>query len=235
MNFQKFVEFDKRMKGVSLILGKIFSIIGMISFIFAIFTGNLSQLAGAILDGASKAVTLTIALVGVMGLWSGVMRVLEDIGVCRAVAKIIAPLLKFIFPDSYKKGIATEEMAANISANMLGLGNAATPMGIKAMEAMSRAEGGSDTASNDMVTFVVMNTCAVSLMPTTLIALRRAAGSANPFEILIPVWICSIVCTAVAVFFAKSFAVFTRSGKKAQKPHDSLKTAKTKPKTGTEG
>lgn len=201
---------------VSAILGKIFSIISIISLLFAIFTGNLSQLAGAILDGASKAVTLTIALVGVMGLWSGVMRVLEDIGVCRMIAKIISPILKFIFPETCRKGIATEEVAANISANMLGLGNAATPMGIKAMQEMSKANGESDTASNDMITFVVMNTCAISLMPTTLIALRRAAGSANPFEILIPVWICSSVCTVVAIFFAKAFAVFSRGGTKAK-------------------
>ena len=129
-----FVEIYKILRAVIAILGKIFSIISIISLLFAIFTGNLSQLAGAILDGASKAVTLTIALVGVMGLWSGVMRVLEDIGVCRMIAKIISPILKFIFPETCRKGIATEEVAANISANMLGLGNAATPMGIKAMK-----------------------------------------------------------------------------------------------------
>ena len=213
-----FVEIYKILRAVIAILGKIFSIISIISLLFAIFTGNLSQLAGAILDGASKAVTLTIALVGVMGLWSGVMRVLEDIGVCRMIAKIISPILKFIFPETCRKGIATEEVAANISANMLGLGNAATPMGIKAMQEMSKANGGSDTASNDMITFVVMNTCAISLMPTTLIALRRAAGSENPFEILIPVWICSAVCTVVAVFSAKAFAVFSRGGTKAKAP-----------------
>lgn len=189
--------------------------------LFAIFTGNLSQLAGAILDGASKAVTLTLALVGVMGLWSGVMRVLEDIGVCRMIAKLISPILKFIFPESCKKGIATEEIAANISANMLGLGNAATPMGIKAMKEMSKANGESDTASNDMITFVVMNTCAVSLMPTTLIALRRAAGSENPFEILIPVWICSFVCEIAAIFFAKAFSVFSRA--QTKKEHSSVR------------
>ena len=94
------------------ILGKIFSIISIISLIFAIFTGNLSQLAGAMLDGASKAVTLTLALVGTMGFWSGVMCVLQDIGVCRLLAKAIAPILKFIFPESCKKGIATDEIAA---------------------------------------------------------------------------------------------------------------------------
>ena len=194
------------------ILGKIFSIISIISLIFAIFTGNLSQLAGAMLDGASKAVTLTLALVGTMGFWSGVMCVLQDIGVCRLLAKVIAPILKFIFPENCKKGIATDEIAANISANMLGLGNAATPIDIQAMKALSKANGDDGTASDDMITFVVMNTCAVSLMPTTLIALRRAAGSANPFSILIPVWICSVVCAAVAVFFAKAFALFSHAG-----------------------
>lgn len=199
------------------ILGKIFSIISIISLLFAIFTGNLSQLASAMLDGASKAVTLTLALIGIMGFWSGIMRVLQDIGVCRLLAKVIAPLLKWIFPESSKKGIATDEIAANISANMLGLGNAATPMGLKAMKALSMANADSDIASDDMITFVVMNTCAVSLMPTTLIALRRAAGSENPFAILIPVWICSFVCACVAIFFAKAFALFSRTSKKAEK------------------
>ena len=214
------------------ILCKIFSIISLISLIFALFTGNLSNLAGAILDGSSKAVTLTIGLIGVMGLWSGVMRVLDDIGVCRIIAKLISPILKLVFPTSFKKGIAIHEIASNISANMLGLGNAATPMGIKAMEAMRDANGNSDTASDDMVTFVVMNTCALSLMPTTLIALRRAAGSENPFSILIPVWICSGVCTVVAVIFAKTFAVFSR-GRRTEKRSVENKTTVTAPSMQT--
>ncbi len=216
------------------ILGKIFSIISIISLIFAIFTGNLSQLAGAMLDGASKAVTLTLALVGTMGFWSGVMCVLQDIGVCRLLAKVIAPILKFIFPENCKKGIATDEIAANISANMLGLGNAATPIGIQAMKALSKANGDDGTASDDMITFVVMNTCAVSLMPTTLIALRRAAGSANPFSILIPVWICSVVCAAVAVFFAKAFALFSHAGYKMKNARDSAPPKTRESKAGTE-
>lgn len=206
------------LKGVSNILGKIFAIISSISLFFAILTGNLTELAGSILDGASKAVTLTIALIGIMGLWNGVMRVLDDIGVCRIIAKLISPLLRIVFPSSYKKGVAMNEIATNISANLLGLGNAATPIGIKAMEALSEANDGSDTASDDMVTFVVMNTCAISFMPTTLIALRRAAGSENPFSILVPVWICSTVCMTIAILFAKMFSVFSRP--KKEKRHE---------------
>ena len=164
------------------ILGKIFSIISIISLLFAIFTGNLSQLASAMLDGASKAVTLTLALIGIMGFWSGIMRVLQDIGVCRLLAKVIAPLLKWIFPESCKKGIATDEIAANISANMLGLGNAATPMGIKAMECLDKENKNPLYASKDMCMLVIINTASLQILPTTIIALRSAAGSTNPFS-----------------------------------------------------
>lgn len=192
------------------ILGKIFSLSALISLVFALLTGNLESLAAAVLDGSAKAITLTLALAGAMGFWSGIMRVLSDIGACRVLARVIHPVLRLIFPESVGRGIASEEIAGCISANMLGLGNAATPMGIRAMEAMAKASDGGDEASDDMVTFVVMNTCPLSLLPTTLIALRRAAGSQDPFAVLIPIWICSAVCSVVAVIFAKSFALFHR-------------------------
>lgn len=192
------------------ILGKIFSFISILSLVFAFITGNIEALAAAVLDGSAKAITLTLALAGAMGFWSGMMRVLEDVGVCRILAKLIHPVLRFIFPDTIGHGVASDEIAGCISANMLGLGNAATPMGIRAMEAMAKASSSSGEASDDMITFVVMNTCPLSLLPTTLVALRRAAGSADPFSVLIPIWISSAVCSAAAVFFAKGFALIKR-------------------------
>lgn len=192
------------------ILGKIFSASALISLVFAIVTGNLEALAAAVLDGSAKAVTLTLALAGAMGFWSGIMRVLSDVGVCRVLAKLIHPVLRLIFPESVGNGVASEEIAGCISANMLGLGNAATPMGIRAMEAMAKASPNDGEASEDMITFVVMNTCPLSLLPTTLIALRRAAGSADPFAVLVPIWISSAVCSVAAVIFAKAFALLRR-------------------------
>ena len=191
-------------------LSKIFSIMCGISFIFAAITGRMSELASAVVDSASRAITLSIALAGMMGLWCGVMRVLQKAGACRAVAKLISPLLRLAFPDSYKKSIACEEIAANVSANILGLGNAATPFGIKAMNALSMANGNSSRASDDMVTFVVMNSAPFSFMPTTIIALRAAAGSADPFEIIVAVWICSALSMIAAIFFARIGRFFAK-------------------------
>ena len=191
-------------------LSKIFSIMCAISFIFAAITGRMSELASAVVDGASRAVTLSIALAGMMGLWCGVMRVLQKAGACRAVAKLISPLLRVAFPESYKKGVACEEIAANVSANILGLGNAATPFGIKAMKALSQANNDSHRASDDMVTFVVMNTAPFSFMPTTIIALRAASGSTNPFEIIVAVWICSALSMLAAIFFSRIGRFFVK-------------------------
>lgn len=189
-------------------ISKVFSIMCTISLVFAIINGRINELAVSVIDGASRAITLSIALSGIMGLWCGVMKVLQKTGISAIVAKIISPLLRIAFPESYKKGIAKEELSANISANILGLGNAATPFGIKAMKALKEANP-SDKASDDMVTFVVMNTAPFSFMPTTLIALRSACGSKNPFDIIVAVWICSALSMVAAVFFSRIGRLFS--------------------------
>ena len=157
------------------------------------------------MEGAGAAVTLTLSLAGMMALWCAVMRVMQKCGVNEILARIISPFLRIAFPQSYCNPAARSALAANISANMLGMGNAATPFGIKAMEALS--DGGNE-ASDDMVTFVVMNTSAFSFMPSTVIALRQAAGSQNPFDIIGAVWICSGVCMIVSVFFSRGLRFF---------------------------
>ena len=189
----------------------IFCIICAISFVFALISGNIEALSGAGVEGAGTAVTLTISLMGMMALWCGVMKVMQKCGVCEFLARLISPLLRIAFPDAPGVGSsifsAHEEIAANISANMLGMGNAATPFGIKAMEALS-ADCDGEYASDDMVTFVVMNTSAFSFMPSTVVALRQAAGAADPFDIITAVWICSGVCMIVSVIFARGFRFF---------------------------
>jgi len=188
-------------------LGIVFAAICLISFVFAVVTGRLEALSEAVAVGAAKAVTLTISLVGLTGLWCGVMRVFMKCGLCRALSRFLSPLLRILFPDSFRSGVGNEEIAANISANLLGLGNADTPFGIKAMEALSSRGNGTD-ATDDMVTFVVLNTSSVSLMPTTLIALRSAAGSEKPFEIITAVWICSFICMCAAMINVKAMSIF---------------------------
>lgn len=192
-------------------LGKIFGVLCLVSFIFAAFSGKMSLLSAAVIDGAQGAVTLTISLLGMMCLWCGVMNVFKSIGLINKLAKLLSPILKFLFPTAYRTGNGAGEIAAAVSANFLGIGNAATPLAIKAMEAMAKDNRESDKASDDMVVFTVLGTASIDFFPATLIALRRAADSANPFEIIVPVWIVSTSCAIVAVLFAKGFCLWNSS------------------------
>lgn len=180
-------------------LGKIFGVICLIAVIAGCVTGNIPALGGAILDGASGAVSLTISLCGVMCLWGGVMQVLEDAGAIRRLARLMSPLLRVFFPDAYKSGIGAEEIAANISANLLGIGNAATPLALRAIEKMQTSNPDKSRPSADMITLAVLNTASFSVFPSTVVALRRTAGAAEPFAVVLPVWICSAAGALLAL------------------------------------
>lgn len=186
-------------------IGKIFGAICIISCFFGALSGNLSDMSAAVLDGASNAVELTISLVGTMCLWNGIMRVAQSSGAVDKLAKLMSPVLKFLFPDASEKKNGLGEIAASMSANILGIGNAATPLAVKAMGKLQENNPDKDVATPDMIMFTVLGTACFSLFPTTLIALRRAAGSANPFEIIAPVWICSFLSSAFAVILTKIF------------------------------
>ena len=179
-------------------LGKCFAIFCSISVIYAIFTDNLRALSDAVFDGAEKAVTLSITLLGIMCLWNGVMELLKSAGVIRIVSRILRPVLAPAFPHAFKNGVADEEITANISANLLGIGNAATPIAVRAMKIM-QADSGDDEMTDDMVTLSVLNASSLDLFPTTIIALRRAADSADPYSVIVPIWICSALCSVLAV------------------------------------
>lgn len=180
-------------------LGKIFGIISIAAFLFGIISGNVQFLGNAIIDGASNAVTLTISLIGMMCLWSGILRVLQDIGVIHKLKKITSPFLSFFFPDAFRSGVGSDEIAANVAANLLGVGNAATPLALSAMKKLQSQNENPEYASRDMITLAVLNTSSVSLVPSTVIALLRGAGSNNPFRIIIPIWICSSVCALISL------------------------------------
>lgn len=192
-------------------IGKVFGGICLISFLFALFTGNISTLGNAALDGASGAVSLTFSLMGMMCLWGGIMRVAEKSGVVDGLSKLMSPLLRFLFPDAYRKKKGLGEVSASISANIFGIGNAATPLAISAMEALQENNEDKSAASDDMIMFTVLSTASFDIIPTTLIALRRAAQSADPFEIIVPVWLCSFFSSCVAVMLVKGFSVIKKS------------------------
>lgn len=188
-------------------LGKVFAVLVISSFLFAGFSGNMAEVCTAAIDGANEAVTLSISLLGVMCLWSGVIRTLDKAGLTRVLSKAASGLLKLIYPKVYKNTEAINNIAADYSANLLGLGNAALPIGIRAMNSLKKnVLPQPDTANDDMIMFAVLNTAPFQLMPTTLIALRSTYGSANPFEIILPIWICSAGTTVFGVILCKTFA-----------------------------
>lgn len=191
-------------------------------------TGNLAQLSNAVIDGAARAVDVTLSLLGIMCLWCGVMRVLSEAGLIRKLAKILSPVMKIVFPEASRTGVGIEEITASISANILGVGNAATPLAMKAMEKMESVNPEPDTATDDMVTLAVLGCSSIDIMPTTIIAIRRAADSPEPYKIIVPVWICSVMCAVLSVVLSRMMSMFkVRKKKKAQ--------VETKTKTDTKG
>ena len=192
-------------------LSKIFSIMCISSTLYAILTGNIPALSDAILDGAAKAVTISIGLLGINCLFTGIMEVLRRSGAVKLLCRIIRPLLKFAFPDTYRNGNGVEEIAANIAANMLGIGNAATPMALSAMQKMKENADNTDTASDDMVTLSVLNSASVNLFPSSLIAMRRLCGSSSSGIIVFPIWIVSSASALFAILLSRTVATVLSS------------------------
>ena len=198
-------------------LGKIFGAFCVIACLTSLFTGNTAALGDAVFSGADSAVKLIFSLVGMMCLWCGILRVLEEAGVTEKLAKLLSPLMRIMFPDAYRNQKGIREISASISANLLGIGNAATPLGIRAMEELNRENPVPGTATDDMTTFVVLNTASFSILPTTLLTMRRAAGSANPFAIMPAVWLCSLCGAILAVLLARTLRFFYPAGRTAAK------------------
>lgn len=188
-------------------IGKICGVICVLSFVFACITGNVGALGEAVYSGAENAVQLTISLVGMMCLWNGVLQVMQASGVVDKLAALCSPLLNYLFPDAHKKHNGIGEIAAALSANMLGIGNAATPLALKAMDKLQENNDDKVRASNDMIMFTVLGCASLDIFPTTLIALRRAAGSGNPFEIIVPIWICSAITALLGVVCVKIYCL----------------------------
>ncbi len=182
-------------------LNIIWSCIVIASVIAAVLLGNGDDLSAVFVDSAADAVSLLLQLAGIIGLWSGLMKIAAQSGMNALFAKVFALPLRRLFPRLERNSTAFETITMNISANLLGLGNTATPLGLRAMREL-RLRSASDRASDEMVLFVVMNTASLQLLPTTLASLRQSYGSAAPFDILVPVWISSAGALAVALVIA---------------------------------
>lgn len=165
--------------------------------ILGIFTGKGADISKVIISSTDSTVKLTINLVGIMCLWCGIMKIAEKSGLTDKLAKILRPILKLIFKEASKDEKAMGAIVMNLTANMMGLSNAATPFGIKAMEELDRLNKKSNSASNDMALFLVINAACVQFIPTTVISIRGAVGSQNPAETIIP----AIIATGTAAIF----------------------------------
>lgn len=174
-----------------------------ISFVYAIFTGRVNNINDGIFQSASEAVELSLTFLGTMCLWNGIMEIAKKTSLIEKLTKFLKPIMNFLFPDLKGNPQANSEISMNIIANILGLGNAATPLGLKAMKTMQKENKRKDTLSNSMAMFIVLNTASLQLIPTNVIAIRSSLNSANPTQIIFPVWGATIIAAIVGICATK--------------------------------
>ena len=170
----------------------------LLALVCSVFTGRGPALSASVPEGAQAGITLAISMAGAMCLWTGVGKLMERVGVTGMLAKLLFPLLRRLFPSAKADTSLAGTLSGNICANLLGLGNAATPMGIQAMERLA-SHAPSSSASDEMCRLAVLNTASIQLIPTTVAAIRTSLGCATPFDILPAVWISSFVSAAVGL------------------------------------
>ena len=172
----------------------------VLSLGFGLATGNLDAVAEAALAGADSAIRLSLSMAGVLCLWTGVMEIMNACGLSAGLARIFRPVLRRLLPNACQDPETLAAVSANVSANLLGLGNAATPLGIQAARRMARGCGG--VASDELCLLVVLNTASIQLLPATIASVRSAAGCRTPFDILPAVWLSSILSVAAGLIAA---------------------------------
>ena len=168
-----------------------------LSLVFGLLSGNLDAVSAAALEGARSAIELSLSMAGVLCLWSGVMEIMNACGLSAGLARLFRPLLRRLLPEASRDPETLAAVSANVSANLLGLGNAATPLGIRAARRMAR--GCEGTASDELCLLVVLNTASIQLIPATIASVRVAAGCGTPFDILPAVWLASVLWVAAGL------------------------------------
>lgn len=190
-------------------MNKILALFMLISLVFSIFNGTVEETVSACFDGANSAILLIMSFAGVMCLWTGLMRIAEKSGAGKLFEALLKPITSILFPRLSHDSSAMKYITLNITANFLGLGNGATPMGIKAMEELDKNAG--ETATDEMCMFTVINTAAFQLIPTSVIALRNGYG--GKISVILPIWITSICSLCMAVLAVKVSGVFRKKEK----------------------
>lgn len=185
----------------------------ILSFSYAIFSGNIEELNLGILNSSKDAITLTISLLGTMCLWNGIVKIAMNTNLIDKLTNFLKPIISFLFPDLKKEENIKKEISMNMCANILGLGNAATPLGLKAMKSMQKINDKKDRLSDSMMMFVVINTASIQIIPTTVIAIRNSLGSENPTSIVFPVWIATIAAAVFGIIATKIIIKITKREK----------------------
>lgn len=184
-----------------MIISWIWTILVFLSLITSIILGRSTPLAAATIEGAQSGITLAIAMAGSICLWSGVGNLMDKAGISGALSKVLRPFLRFLFPDTKTDPALSRDLSANICANILGLGNAATPMGIRAAKRMVDPTRPS-VATNQLCRLIVLNTASIQLIPANVAAIRLAAGCTKPYDILPAVWVTSLCSAGIGLISA---------------------------------
>ncbi len=175
----------------------------IISFLFSIFFGNIQALNNSVFESVSDVVQLSLTLVGNMCLWCGIMKIIKETKIMSFLMKMLRPILNWLYPEVKDNKNAMESISINTVSNLLGIGNAATPAGLKAMEELQNENIKKDELSNSMIMLIVLNTTSIQLIPTTVIAIRSALGSPNPSNIIVPIWISTMAGTLAGIIVTK--------------------------------
>lgn len=173
----------------------------IISIVYAIFSGNIENLNNSIFESTESAVSLTLTLLGMTCLWSGIMEIASKTKIIEYLSKFLRPITKILFFNIDEKSYNNAVM--NIIANILGLGNAATPLGLKTMKELQKENKNKEKLSDNMMMLIVLNTASLQIIPTTVIAIRSSLGSTNPTKIIFPVWISTVCAAIIGIIFTK--------------------------------
>ena len=184
-------------------LNFIWPILIICSFIYAIISGNTEELNNSIFESLEDVINLSMTLVGTMCLWCGLMEILKNTSLMDKLTRLIKPIILWLFPEAKENKKAMENISMNTISNFLGLGNAATPAGIRAMESLQETNIDKKKLSDSMMMLIVLNTTSIELIPTTVIAIRATLNSSNPAGIIIPIWFSTIIGTTVGIIATK--------------------------------
>ena len=184
-------------------LNKIWPFFIIISFVYSIYSGNISNINNAIFNSAEQTVELCLTMFGSLCLWNGIMKIAIKTSMIEKLTKFLKPIISFIFPEIKNDKKIAKEISMNMVSNILGLGNASTPLGLKAMDSMQKANKNKSELSDSMAMFILINTASLQIIPTTVIAIRSSLNSENPTKIIFAVWLATIAAFTTAIIAGK--------------------------------